>query len=398
MRGAAVSLTVSIMIGLLLFAPEPVCAKNLQEVSIRQISGKTNLEDNDELPGTGDELLDQMDLNTVQEAIDELLADEDVSFRGLLGELMRGERPFSMETFKTAVFSLLNSSWSTQQKLWMNLLILVLAAALFANFSSIFESGQLGEMSFFFIYLIIFALLIRNFSTLSAEITESLSEIVTFMKALAPAYFIAVAAATGASTATAFYQVILLGITAVEYLILYLVLPGIHVFLLLSLVNHLSKEDFLSKMAELLKNVICWTMQAILGILAGLQILQNLVAPALDSLKRTAIGRTAGAIPGVGNAINSVTELVIGSAALIRNCVGAAAVIILLLFAIRPLVHVALTGFAYRLLAAVIQPISDLRMVGALQAVGEGCALLLKALFTTELLFLLTIAIVASAA
>lgn len=167
------------------------------------------------------------------------------------------------------------------------------------------------------------------------------------MKALAPAYFIAVAAATGASTATAFYQVILLGITAVEYLILYLVLPGIHVFLLLSLVNHLSKEDFLSKMAELLKNVICWTMQAILGILAGLQILQNLVAPALDSLKRTAIGRTAGApIPGVGNAINSVTELVIGSAALIRNCVGAAAVIILLLFAIRPLVHVALTGFA----------------------------------------------------
>lgn len=33
------------------------------------------------------------------------------------GGIMRGERPFSMETFKTAVFSLLNSSWSTQQKL-----------------------------------------------------------------------------------------------------------------------------------------------------------------------------------------------------------------------------------------------------------------------------------------
>lgn len=346
---------------------------------------------------TVDELWDKMDLETVQDAIDKLLADEDISFRGLMGELMRGEQPFSIETLKRAVFSLLDSSWSTQKKLWINLLILVLAAALFANFSSIFESGQLGEMSFFFIYLIIFALLIRNFSALSSEITETLAGIITFMKALAPAYFIAVAAASGASTATAFYQVILLGITAVEYLILYLVIPGIHVFLLLSLVNHLSKEDFLSKMAELLKNVIGWTMQAILGVLAGLQILQNLIAPALDSLRRTAIGRTAGSIPGVGNAINAVTELVIGSAALVRNCVGAAAVIILLLFALRPLIHVALTGFAYRLLAAVIQPISDSRMVGALQAVGESCGLLLKVLFTTELLFLLTIAIVASA-
>ncbi|MDD3279180.1 MAG: stage III sporulation protein AE [Lachnospiraceae bacterium] len=357
----------------------------------------TTGEENDVLSGE-EGLLEEMDLDQVQKAVDELLEDENLSFRGLVGELLRGEKPFSIENVKTAVFSLLDSSWKTQRKLWVNLLVLVLAASLFANLSGVLDSGQLGEMSFFFVYLCIFVLLIKNFSVLSGEIADTLSGIVTFMRALAPAYFLSVAAASGASTATAFYQVILLGITAVEHLLLYLVLPGIHVFLLLSLVNHLSKEDFLSRMAELLKNIICWTLQGILGILAGLQILQSLVAPALDSLRRTAIGRTAGSIPGVGNAINAVTELVIGSAALIRNCVGVAAVLVLLLFALRPLLHVALTGLAYRLLSAVIQPVADMRMVGALQATGEGCGLLLKVLFTTELLFLLTIAIVAAAA
>lgn len=147
MRGAAVSLTVSIMIGLLLFAPEPVCAKNLQEVSIRQISGKTNLEDNDELPGTGDELLDQMDLNTVRRPSMNFWLMRMFLFADFWG-INEGRTAIFHGDFKTAVFSLLNSSWSTQQKLWMNLLILVLAAALLPIFPPSLSRGQLGEMSF----------------------------------------------------------------------------------------------------------------------------------------------------------------------------------------------------------------------------------------------------------
>ena len=82
-------------------------------------------------------------------------------------------------------------------------------------------------------------------------------------------------------------------------------------------------------MAELLKNIISWVLKTALGLIIGMQLTRNLVAPALDSLRRTVIGKTASALPGVGNAIDAVTEMVIGSAALIRNCVGAVAVVIL---------------------------------------------------------------------
>ena len=110
------------------------------------------------------------------------------------------------------------------------------------------------------------------------------------------------------------------------------------------------------------------------------------------------IGKTASALPGVGNAIDAVTEMVIGSAALIRNCVGAVAVVILFLCALAPVIQVGVTGFAYRFLAALAQPVSDRRMVGCLSAMGTGCGLLLKVLITTEVLFMLTIAILAGTA
>lgn len=45
--------------------------------------------------------------------------------------------------------------------------------------------------------------------------------------------------------------------------------------------------------------------------------------------------------------------------------------------------------FFNRLLAAVAQPVSDRRMVRALGTMGEGCALLLRILFTAEVLCML---------
>ena len=320
--------------------------------------------------------------------------------QGLIGIILYFVSPlglssFSGENMKNMVQALLEAAWGTQKTIWINILILVLAASLFSSFSGVFSNGQLGEMSFYLVYLLVFALLVKNFATLSGELQNTLEGIVTFMQALTPAYFLAVATATGASTAAMFYQIVLVIISLVEKVLIKLVLPGIHIYIMMSFVDQLSKEDMMASMAELLKNVLSWTMNTMLGMVVGLQVTKNLIAPALDSLKRTTIGKTAGAIPGLGNVINSVTEMVIGSAVLVRNCLGVAAVVILFLCALRPVLHIAVTGLSYRFLAAFSEPVTDERIVDTLNSMGEGCGLLLKALFTTEVLFLLTIAILA---
>lgn len=85
----------------------------------------------------------------------------------------------------------------------------------------------------------------------------------------------------------------------------------------------------LGKMAEFLNTAISWSLKTLLAAVVGLQIIRNLVAPVMDNLKRGLLGRAAGALPGVGNAVNMVTELVVTSAVLIRNCLG---VVILVVF------------------------------------------------------------------
>lgn len=340
-------------------------------------------------------LLSKMELDKVQQAVDELLKEEDFSFSGTVRGLLRGETPLSEEVCKKLLGSLILGEFMEQKKIIGYLVILVLAAALFHNFSDIFGNGQLGETSFYMVYLLVFVLLVKGFSVMSRMLQLELEKIVEFMKALAPAYYLSVAASTGTATASGFYQLILILFYLVEKGFLYLLLPGIHIYVLLQLVNHLSKEDFLSKMAELIKNILLKTMRTVLGLILGLQLIQNLVAPSIDSLKRTVLGRTAGAIPGIGNAFTAATETVIGSAVLIRNCVGATAIIVLLLAGAVPLVRLGVTAFVYRLMAAVSQPVADKRFVNCLNTMGEGCGMLLKLLINIEVLFILTIAILA---
>ena len=53
--------------------------------------------------------------------------------------------------------------------------------------------------------------------------------------------------------------------------------------------------------------------------------------------------------------------------------------------------------FLYKILAAMIQPISDKRMIGCISSAGESGRLLWKAVVTTAVMFLVTIAMVTAA-
>lgn len=352
---------------------------------------------NDETAGDQmqEQLLTEMDLSEIDEAVDGLLEGTDFSFDGMLKRLISGEEELGTDTLGKLMSQVLTGAVTGQKKVLVQLIILVLACAFLSNLSGIFSDGQLWETSFYIVYLLVFALLLGAFGSVSSNLTVTIQGLVEFMKILTPSYYLAVAAASGATSATMFYQIVLVVIGAVEGILLTLILPAVHVYVLLAMINHLSREEFLSHMTDLLETGIEWALKTSLGVLVGLQIIRSLIAPAFDAFRRTLLGRTAGAIPGIGNAVNAVTELVIGSAVLIRNCFGVTAILVLILAGLCPVVELLAASLSYRFLAAVSQPVCDRRLCNCLATVGKGYGLLLKILLTVEVLFLLTIAILA---
>ena len=80
-----------------------------------------------------------------------------------------------------------------------------------------------------------------------------------------------------------------------------------------------------------------------------------------------------------------MTELVLGSAVLVRNCLGIVVLIVLLMAGAGPVIHYGMLSLTYRFLAAAAQPVSDRRIVECLSTMGEGYGIFLKILFSVEI-------------
>lgn len=350
------------------------------------------MEADDELNIT--EMLDDYEFDEIDESLDELFPKEKLDFKETVLQIISGELELTGELLNRLVREQIGYAYGSCRSNLLHMLLIALMAALFTNFSNVFQSRQISEVSFYILYLLLIALCLNSFQAVIDWVGDGVQSISGFMSVFCPIYFLAVSVAKGSVTAVAFYNLVLFLIFIVELLISKFLLPMIHVYIMIRVLNHLSEEDYMSKLAELIEIAVSWTLKSFLAGIIGLNVVQGLISPAIDTVKRSAIARTAEAIPGIGDAIGGTAEVVIGTAVLIKNGIGMAGAVICLALCIVPLVQVGVIVLMYKLSAAIIQPVSDKRIVGCIESVAEGCRLLLKVVFTTGLLFLLTIVIV----
>ena len=338
---------------------------------------------------TVSDILEELDLSRVQRMLDQMLGEESFSMKDMLDGLIKGEKVLSEDTVQEMVHSFLFSGLEKEKSLLIKILLLILLSAVLANFADVFESGQIGDICFYIVYLLLFILLMASFSSVTRSVQQTITWMAEFMRGLAPAYFLTISIAAGSSTAAVFYEGVLILTWLIQEVILNLLFPGACLYVLISLINNLSKEEMLGKMAKLLDTAVSWGLKTLLGMVVGLQVVRGLIAPVMDTLKRSALGKAAGALPGVGNAVNMVTELVLTSAVLVRNCLGVVILFAFVAAGAGPVIHYGILSLLYRFLAAIAQPVSEKRIVDSLATMGEGCALLLRILFTAEILCIL---------
>ena len=164
------------------------------------------------------------------------------------------------------------------------------------------------------------------------------------------------------------------------------------------LAGHMVKEDIFSKMTDLLDSSIRWGLKTMMGVVLGFHLLQNLVTPYADALKNTSLQRFVSVIPGLGQGAAAVSQMVMGTGVLIKNSIGAGAVIILVLISAIPLLKLVILCLFYQGAAALLQPVCDKRMVACISEVGNGCRLLLSMAGAALLLFGVSLAIICTAA
>lgn len=384
MRGKGIILCIFIVILGCFFSPRTVYATEIRDK-----------DEQAELQKEAEETIwKEFEFSEIEDLLDDIFPEKKTDFQDLIKKMLSGQTEPSLQVIGEMISDQFFYEWKSSKAGMVHILLIVIVAAVFTNFSNVFQNQQISEISFYVLYLLLITIGLNSFRILIVSASENLERLIGFMKVLGPVYFLAVAFAAGSSTSILFYNLVLLLIYLVELVILNFLIPFVQVYIVVKVMNNLSEEDYLSKFAELCETVIAWTLKTLLAGVTGVNIIQGLLSPAIDSLKRSVVGRSAEAIPVVGDAIGGVTEVMLGTAVLIKNGIGVAGALVCIGTCLVPIIQMAVVTLLYKLIAAMIQPVSDKRIVGCISSIADGSQMLLRIIFTTGVLFLLTIAVV----
>lgn len=341
--------------------------------------------------------MEELNLQSVQQSVEEMLPRDHLDIRDMVLQICHGKIPLSLDNIWKIMENTLFSEMKKQRTRIVQILILAIAASVFSSFMGAFSESRIQEISFYMVYLLLFALLLESFGELSLVSEKTMENILKFMRLLLPVYLLAASLAARQLTAVGFYEVTLFLITMVQSLIQYVLLPGISCYVLFAMLNNVTRESYLSRMTELLKDVVSWMLKSLFALVIGVQTIQKLIFPALDTMKNSIWIKAGGAIPVVGNTLSGVTETILSTAAVLKNAVGAGGMLVLLYICIRPVLRLTICLLLYKLISAVIQPVADPRFAECIDKMADAVALLLMAVAVTGVMFFLTIAIVTTA-
>ena len=258
------------------------------------------------------------------------------SFSYIFEEMVYGEGDL-LSNIKDAVKNKVTYEISQNKRNIIKIIVLAILMGLLSNVTGAISSNS-GEMGFYVIFMMLVATLLGSFITIEGVVYELINDILTFMTVLIPVFFTSVGITSGYDTSVIMSSLTLSGITVIQFLFLKVLLPLANVYMVISIGNLITKENYFSKFATMIEDFLKWSLKTILTVFIGLNLVEGLILPSKNTIIRKGVTKLASAVPINGNSVNGVAELTVSSGEIIKNSIGGVALAALVIMALIPLV------------------------------------------------------------
>ncbi|MBF7082103.1 stage III sporulation protein AE [Desulfallas sp. Bu1-1] len=347
-----------------------------------------------------DERLNKLDMGEIQQFVNKMdnelkSALPETDFRALVTGLASGSISLKPTEIFNQSISYIFREVVANSALLGKLVVLAVICAVLQNLTGAFEKSTTGQLTHMVAYLVLVTIAVGSFGFAIQMGREVVDKMVTFMQALLPLLLTLLVAVGGIASAAIFHPLIFITITAFGTVIKNIVLPLIFLAAVLEIVSGLSKHFQVSRLAGLFKGAAMGIMGLLSTIFLGVMAIQGVAGAVGDSVTfRTAKFATDTFIPVVGGVFSDALEAVIRSSLLMKNAVGIAGVLIIVMILVIPLVKIITIAFIYKLAGAVIQPVGEEKISDCLNGLGNGLITVFAAVATVGLLFFFALAIV----
>lgn len=334
----------------------------------------------------------QEDYGEIQSVIDTIYEDEEINFTQLMDEIKAGKIKSPDKMLEKYISYVANELYGYKRTLII-LFISALISGIGASFFSSPRSNIKTEAGMYVAYLFVSITVLGIYKEMFGVAKNSIESINKFVFVLIPSYTAVTAFSTGSMSATGYYTFTYILISAINTLVLKVVLPLSGIYILISIADDISMEGQFTKLRNLAKKTAVFILKSLVILVSGVSLIQRMILPYKDAVRRQALFQASRSMPVVGNMFVGLNEIVFSSGLLVKNSMGVAAIVVIISLIVVPLIKVLMGIGVLRLAAAITEPVGNKKISEGIEAGADAMELLFMSIVVCSGLFIISIAL-----
>ncbi|HHY36657.1 MAG TPA: stage III sporulation protein AE [Firmicutes bacterium] len=319
----------------------------------------------------------------------------EINLQELVGRIARGEEAFNFRALLGGLLRYLFQEVVANSRLLGQLILLAVIAAVLNNIQQAFSAQEVGQVGYSVCFLVLLALAVQTFTIAISTGQEAIDRMVTFMQALLPLMLALLTAVGGLASAALFHPLLFMVISILATVIESTIFPLIYIAVILAIVSQLTAGISISRLAGLIQEGAVVLLGLAISIFIGVIVVQGVAASVSDGVSLRTVKFLAGTfVPLVGKMLADTVDAVASCSLLLKNAIGIAGVLAVILLCSFPILKVAALILIYKVAAAAIQPITEGRLVQCLNSLANSLTVVLVSIATIAIMFFITITVI----
>lgn len=314
----------------------------------------------DGIESIADEIYNGLDTSEIEKYLADLIPP--FASGGSLKDFIKRMIKSESENYKTLfdyLISLVTSTFREQLPAFVSLFVLIVFASLLKIFAPSDKSGA-GELANYAIFTAIICIVAGVVYGTIAKAESTLDKLSGFIEAVYPIVMTLTVACGATNSSLTVTPAALFVSNTVIVLVKNVFFPIIVFMFVASIVSNLNKSIKLKNLFGFLSTFMKWAIGLFTVVFSFFLGLNGLNSGYLDGLgyktAKYALGTT---LPLVGSVVGEGMNLIVASAAIIKNALGALTVLIVFSVAVIPIIEIIVLTLVLKLIAAVTEPFSD---------------------------------------
>lgn len=341
--------------------------------------------------------LEDLDMSALDDLLAQLGEDGQAIFGGnsfaeKVQSVLDGEFIQDGGGFIESFFKLLFSEILDMLPLLASIAVIAILCGLVSHMKAGFMSESTGQIVFFVCFAVVVVLALVCAVNLVNVAGDAINGMKKQMNAAFPILLTLMAGIGGVVSVKAYQPAVALLSGGVVEIVSAVVLPLFIFTLVFSVVGNLSKSVRLGKLTDFFKSASTTVLAVTFTVFTAFLAVQGLTAGSFDGVSiRAAKFATKSYIPILGGYLADGLDLILAGSVLIKNSVGVAGLLLLLSTVLMPLLQILGVCFGFKIVAAVIEPVSDSRLTSFLTGIAKSMNMLIAALLAVAFMYFISV-------